>query len=96
VAATQGRVQVPLPTARRPTDWERSTAGLVTAPWITADMTYRRSALSAVGGFDERFPRAFREDSDLALRVQAAGGRLVVVGATCSSRRAAWWLSHWG
>lgn len=78
VAGTQGRVRVPLPTARRPTDWERSTAGLATARWITADMTYRRSALSAVGGFDERFPRAFREDSDLALRVEATAGRLVV------------------
>jgi histidinol-phosphate phosphatase family protein len=29
-----------------------------------------------VGGFDERFPRAYREDADVALRVQAAGWRL--------------------
>ena len=43
------------------------------ASWITADMTYRRSALAEVGGFDERFPRAFREDADLALRLQAGG-----------------------
>ena len=62
---------------RRPTDWERGTAGLATSSWITADLAYRRAALAAVGGFDERFPRAFREDSDLALRVMAAGGRLV-------------------
>ena len=34
-------------------------------------MAYRRTALEAVGGFDERFPRAFREDADLALRVRA-------------------------
>ncbi len=40
-------------------------------------MAYRRSALAAVGGFDERFPRAYREDADLALRVMAAGGGLV-------------------
>jgi histidinol-phosphate phosphatase family protein len=77
VAGSQGRVRVPLPSHRRPTDWERSTAGLAAAHWITADMTYRRSALSMVGGFDERFPRAFREDSDLALRVIATSGRLV-------------------
>jgi histidinol-phosphate phosphatase family protein len=77
VAGSQGLVRVPLPAYRRPTDWERGTAGLATARWITADMTYRRSALSAVGGFDERFPRAFREDSDLALRVLATGSRLV-------------------
>ena len=77
VAGSQGRVEVPLPPDRRPTDWERGTAGLAGSSWITADMTYRRSWLSRVGGFDERFPRAFREDADLALRVLAAGGRLV-------------------
>ncbi len=77
VAGTQGRVRVPLPANRRPTDWERATAGLASARWITADMTYRRDALRAVGGFDERFPRAYREDADLGLRVLAAGGQLV-------------------
>jgi cellulose synthase/poly-beta-1,6-N-acetylglucosamine synthase-like glycosyltransferase len=77
VAGSQGRVRVPLPSDRRPTDWERTTAGLEHGRWITADMAYRRSALDAVGGFDERFPRAFREDSDLALRVVDAGYRLV-------------------
>ncbi|WP_342762363.1 HAD-IIIA family hydrolase [Kineococcus xinjiangensis] len=77
VGGVQGRLVVPLPQGRRPTDWERGTAGLETAAWITADMAYRREALVDVGGFDERFPRAFREDSDLALRVQDAGWRLV-------------------
>jgi glycosyltransferase involved in cell wall biosynthesis len=77
VAGSQGRVEVPLPEDRRPTDWERGTAGLMHAAWITADMAYRREALEAVGGFDERFPRAFREDADLALRVQQAGWQLV-------------------
>ncbi|MEI4274044.1 HAD-IIIA family hydrolase [Klenkia sp. LSe6-5] len=78
IAASQAEIDVPLPAHRRPTDWERGTAGLATAWWITADMAYRRDALAAVDGFDERFPRAFREDADLALRVQATGGRLVV------------------
>lgn len=78
VAAISGRVRVPLPQDRRPTDWERVTAGLADASWITADISYRRSTLVRVGGFDERFPRAFREDADLALRVQADGGSLVV------------------
>ncbi len=77
VAGSQGRVRVPLPGDRAPTDWERGTAGLATASWITADLAYRRAALAAVGGFDERFPRAFREDSDLALRVMDTGARLV-------------------
>lgn len=77
VAASQGRIDVPLPAGREPTDWERGTAGLMSAKWITADMAYRRGALDAVGGFDERFPRAYREDADLALRVQDAGYRIV-------------------
>lgn len=77
VGGVQGRVDVPLPSHRRPTDWERTTAGLAEARWATADMAYRRAALVAVGGFDERFPRAFREDADLAHRVRAAGWRLV-------------------
>lgn len=77
VGAVQARVRVPLPRHRRPTDWERSTAGLETARWATADMAYRRGALLAVGGFDERFPRAYREDADLALRVRRAGWTLV-------------------
>jgi HAD superfamily hydrolase (TIGR01662 family) len=77
VAGSQGRVRVPLPADRRPTDWERGTAGLATSSWITADLAYRRAALARVGGFDERFPRAFREDSDLALRIMDTGARLV-------------------
>jgi histidinol-phosphate phosphatase family protein len=77
VAAIQGRVQVPMPSGRRPTDWERNVRGLETAQWATADMAYRRSVLEEVGGFDERFPRAYREDADLGLRVVGAGYRIV-------------------
>ena len=40
-------------------------------------MAYRRSALLATGGFDERFPRAFREDADLALRTVRLGYAIV-------------------
>ncbi|WP_346095894.1 glycosyltransferase family 2 protein, partial [Streptomyces olivaceiscleroticus] len=72
----QGRLHVPLDSGRRPTDWERGTAGLEGAAWATADMAYRSAALRDVGGFDERFPRAFREDADLALRVMDAGWAL--------------------
>ena len=77
VAGSQGVVRVPLPRDRRPTDWERSTAGLATATWITADLSYRRASLVGVGGFDERFPRAYREDSDLGLRVSTTQGAIV-------------------
>jgi hypothetical protein len=77
VAGSQGRIVVPLPESRAHTDAERNTAGLAGALWVTADMAYRRAVLAAAGGFDERFPRAYREDADLALRVQTAGHRLV-------------------
>ncbi|WP_240777490.1 glycosyltransferase family 2 protein, partial [Nonomuraea basaltis] len=77
VAGSQGRIVVPLPSDRRPADGERHTAGLMDGLWVTADMAYRRAVLEAVGGFDERFPRAYREDADLALRVTRAGYGLV-------------------
>jgi glycosyltransferase involved in cell wall biosynthesis len=77
VGGVQGRLHVPLPARRRPNDWERTTHGLTTGRWITADMAYRRAALAAAGGFDERFPRAFREDAELAHRIARAGWRLV-------------------
>jgi HAD superfamily hydrolase (TIGR01662 family) len=77
VGGSQGRIRVPLPLDRRPTDWERNVKGLEAARWATADLAYRRSALARVGGFEERFPRAFREDADLGLRVTAAGYRIV-------------------
>ncbi|GAA3773542.1 glycosyltransferase family 2 protein [Micromonospora maritima] len=78
VGGVQGVVRVPLPAHRRPTDWERGTAGLAEGRWITADMAYRRAALAAVDGFDERFPRAYREDAELAYRVRRAGWELVL------------------
>lgn len=78
--ATQGRIVVPIddaPDARPPDDWARSTQRLATAAWITADLAVRRDALARVGGFDERFPRAYREDTDLALRLGADRGGFV-------------------
>jgi histidinol-phosphate phosphatase family protein len=76
VAGIQGIVEVPLPPGRRPTDWERNVTGLERARWATADMAFRRAALEAAGGFDERFVRAYREDADLALRLLGCGWRL--------------------
>lgn len=69
VGASVGNIHVPLPDHRKHTDWERNVAGLAHAQWATADMTYRRTALIESGGFDPRFPYAYREDADLALRV---------------------------
>ncbi len=78
IAASAGHIVVPLPKDRKPTDWERNVAGLQQARWATADMAYRRDALIEVAGFDERFPRAYREDADLALRARQAGHRMTV------------------
>ncbi len=95
VAGSQGDVAVPLPADRPPTDWERNVHGLSTARWATADMAYRRNVLRALGGFDERFRRAYREDADFALRAIAAGHRLVRGGrrVTHPVRPAPWHVS---
>jgi histidinol-phosphate phosphatase family protein len=76
-AGSQGVLEVPATAGRSATDDERRTHRLATAKWITADMAYLREALVAVGGFDERFPRAYREDSDLALRMVSSGYRIL-------------------
>jgi HAD superfamily hydrolase (TIGR01662 family) len=77
VAGTQGRIRVPMARGTAPTDWQRNVSGLEHARWATADLAFRRAALEAVGGFDERFPRAYREDSDLGLRLAARGLEIV-------------------
>ncbi len=79
-AGSQGRVTVPPPNGRRATDWERNVGALEEARWITADCAYRRDDLQSQGGFDERFPRAYREDADFALRLFARG-RSIAVGS---------------
>jgi GT2 family glycosyltransferase len=61
--ACWGRVHVPLP--ERLTDNARNTAGLENAVFVTANAFVLRSALERVGGFDERYLRAWREDTDL-------------------------------
>lgn len=61
--AAWGRLEMPLPAC--PTDYERDAAGLADAVFVTANCFCRREALQAVGGFDERFTSAWREDSDL-------------------------------
>ncbi len=63
VSGAWGRIVVPLPDD--PTDYERTAAGLERARCATANCFYRKAALRSVGGFDERFTAAWREDSDL-------------------------------
>jgi glycosyltransferase involved in cell wall biosynthesis len=73
--AAAGQVRVPRPEGGddRPTDHELMTRGLETAEFVTANAFVRRAVLEAIDGFDERFRRAWREDSDLQFRLQATG-----------------------
>lgn len=91
-AGSQGALETP-PTQRRASDDEQRTLRLGEARWITADTSYRRDVLVAVGGFDHRFPRAYREDSDIALRITAAGHRILAGGRRCLHpvAPATWW-----
>lgn len=61
--AVWGHVVVPVPEV--PTDHEKMTKGLEGAIFVTANAFVLRSALLKVGGFDERYKRAWREDTDL-------------------------------
>lgn len=75
IVAAWGKVVVPLPPD--PTDAEKNLAGLETAEFVTANCFVRRAALEAAGGFDERFSRPWREDSDLYFTLLEQGGRVV-------------------
>lgn len=72
-AALGGRVLVPLG-PEPPTDHARMTQGLERAEFVTANAFVGRHALQRVHGFDERFTRAWREDSDLQFRLQDSAG----------------------
>ena len=83
VSAAAGHIVVPL--GERPTDYERNAAGLSGAVFVTANCFCRRAALEQVGGFDERYEVAWREDSDLQFAIEQRGltiaraGQAVVV-----------------
>ena len=74
VHGISGRIIVPIPSI--PTDYEQTVAGLEHGPFATANCWYRRSALASVGGFDERFTVAWREDTDLEFACRRHGFRL--------------------
>lgn len=94
VAGASGRVVVPLPSA--PTDYQLNAAQIEGAEFITANCFYRRAALAAIGGLDERFEMAWREDSDLHFNLEGRGARLVRVPeavAVHPLRPAGWGIS---
>lgn len=77
--AASGRVRVPL--APAPTDWQRTSAGLEGAEFVTANCFVRRAALLMIGGFDERYTRPWREDSDLHFALLERGYRVAAAPA---------------
>ena len=65
--AYTGQTKVPLP--ERKTDFALNIAQLEKAEFITANCACTRAALQLVGGFDDRFEMAWREDSDLHFKL---------------------------
>lgn len=92
--AVSGRVVVP----RVPelTDHARMTQGLERAEFVTANAFVWRSSLERIGGFDERFTRPWREDSDLQFSLLEAGVGIVRADAAVVEhpvRAAPWGIS---
>lgn len=67
VHAVCGRIVMPL--SGVPTDYQLDAKNLETAEFVTANCFCRRQVLEDIGGFDERFRYAWREDSDLHFRL---------------------------
>ncbi len=77
VGAVAGQIVVPLPPS--PTDYEYNASHLAHSEFVTANCFVRRNALISIGGFDERFTAAWREDSDLIFTLQEQGAIYKVV-----------------
>ncbi|RJG06709.1 glycosyltransferase family 2 protein [Noviherbaspirillum cavernae] len=75
VHAVRGRITMPL--NGTPTDYERDARNLETAEFVTANCFCRKRVLKDLGGFDERFRFAWREDSDLYFRLLDYRARIV-------------------
>lgn len=70
VQAAWGRIVMPF--SGTPTDYERDAKGLETAEFVTANCFCLKQVLEELGGFDERFQLAWREDADLYFRLLQA------------------------
>jgi len=75
--AFTGKVTVPLEGI--PTDYEANIKQLETAEFITANCAISRDAFKAIGGFDESYTMAWREDSDLHFRLLQHGVPIITV-----------------
>jgi GT2 family glycosyltransferase len=72
--AAAGRIVMPI--SEPPTDYERDAQGLERSEFVTANCFVRRELLERIGGFDEGFRMAWREDSDLHFRLLRCGARI--------------------
>jgi GT2 family glycosyltransferase len=70
-----GRVEIPVPP--RPTDYQRDSSRAEASEFAASNCFIRRSVLAVLGGFDERFRRPWREDSDLYFRLLDLGANIV-------------------
>ncbi len=68
-----------VPHSDKPTDYEKNIANLETAEFITANCACTKRAFDKVGGFDEEFPVAWREDSELQFKLIAASVPIIKV-----------------
>ncbi len=73
VAGVAGHLMVPLEGVA--TDYEYNAAQLGKNDFVTANCFYRRAALLEVGGFDECFTSAWREDTDLVFTLLTRGAK---------------------
>lgn len=85
-----------VPVSDQPTDYEKNISNLAVAEFITANCACTKEALARVGGFDERFKMAWREDSDLQFKFIDCGIPIVKVMDACvvhPVRKAPWGIS---
>lgn len=92
VAGVSGRIFVPV--GHKPNDYERNTSFLGLSEFATANCFYRKEVLAEVGGFDERFTAAWREDADLYFSLLKSNKRLVAMPDAIVVHPVR--TSHWG
>jgi hypothetical protein len=85
-----------VPIHDHPTDYEKNISQLAAAEFITANCACTKKALHHVGGFDERFRMAWREDSDLQFKFIQCNIPIIKVPdaiVTHPVRKAPWGIS---
>jgi glycosyltransferase involved in cell wall biosynthesis len=79
VQAVWGRIVMPL--GKEPTDYEQDAKNLENAEFVTANCFILKSTLEKLGGFDERFRFAWREDADIYFRLLRSSAHIAHVPA---------------